>query len=301
MKRLYNNHKATHVCLRPMAEEPEFLKRVLAPVVMTLPQSIRYEPLLLLHHADQKEWCGCILRSAGAGEALHRRLQCRLFGWSGDAGTRGGVLSIAHPEGQLPVVSGEDHDAPRWVRLDGKLYPVRVEGGELCQTTAMMHLDLAQGEASDTFETYCSTQVMPMLRRLARVFFRHERMLQLMTDTLSSAYRVVHEVVEPATCTTHTEIQDALTGEAHVLFDLGLVCFEDAARPTLAITFLEIRRGGPARIQTAVKAFADVAMQVGWSMDQDGLNIQCVPLPGSLFCVERLARRMVAIAHATNA
>lgn len=235
---------------------------VVEPILQQMGGAVTAMPLI---HKASGKWSGFEFKSLGPGRKLHRTLSAQI---RTDAQRMLFSVVIPRPGGDVPLLFDTIHSSASeqkrrrvWARFDGDM-----RLGRYHMRSKELVIQMR--------EPHALVEFLPLA---VTVRFRHERMLVAIHDELEgTGFRAATEILDPTHRISHTEIErKGGTYNPIVTFDAGWIEGDEA----LAITFLEIR--GAKRMEATVRAFSMYAMQSGWTMDEDGTNIDCVPLPNA--------------------
>ena len=202
---------------------------------------------------------GFQLTSGGPARTLHRSVLVRLR----PSAVR--IYVVRPRKGDFPMLAMlmDSGDKSRvWARLDAD---------ELAPAIWRNERLLFRVDGLDS-PLMMAARVKPLLERIVGLFFRQETLLATLHTTLPRG-TVDTEVLCAKQRLTHTEIKSA-AGSSVVTFTMGA----PTGRPQFGIHHLEVADGSRApAVYTALSRYVD--RDDAWSVDEDGVNIEFLPLP----------------------
>lgn len=230
------------------------------------------------------------LRSAGPGAALRRVLHVRRCAAADGALPTAQYYYKLVVRGAAPDIAVVRDDVERraWANVGGL---VRVPWRAMARENRLVFTCAAAGAAEGGA---AEGELAPLLLRVAAARFRHERLLAIVHRMVPCAQT---EVVDPMSRMSHTELRASPHAALAVRFDAGYFSPESG----LAVEFLEIDRRvffapeADTRVTLVTTTLADLARDDSWTIDDDSLTIQRIPLPTPAVVV-RLACALAAVA-----
>ena len=230
------------------------------------------------------------LRSAGPGAALRRVLHVRRCAAADGALPTAQYYYKLVVRGAAPDIAVVRDDVERraWANVGGL---VRVPWRAMARENRLVFTCAAAGAAEGGA---AEGELAPLLLRVAAARFRHERLLVIVHRMVPCAQT---EVVDPMSRMSHTELRASPHAALAVRFDAGYFSPESG----LAVEFLEIDRRvffapeADTRVTLVTTTLADLARDDSWTIDDDSLTIQRIPLPTPAVVV-RLACALAAVA-----
>ena len=228
------------------------------------------------------------LRSAGPGAALRRVLHVRRCAAADGAPPTAQYKLVVRGAAPDIAVVRDDVERRAWANVGGL---VRVPWRAMARENRLVFTCAAAGAAEGGA---AEGELAPLLLRVAAARFRHERLLVIVHRMVPCAQT---EVVDPMSRMSHTELRASPHAALAVRFDAGYFSPESG----LAVEFLEIDRRvffapeADTRVTLVTTTLADLARDDSWTIDDDSLTIQRIPLPTPAVVV-RLACALAAVA-----